>query len=305
LEQAKATGQEPTANVLKQSSSKGKGKAKMTEALNANKPFKGVWQDSDELTSPIKTENNSEDEHMATAEQIGIVERPEQQQPTEQQEPQPEADSKPKGKIKGMTEPILQTDEDRAEWGRFQSNLSHVRLELGPDESATSDVTGDVNVAEGSNTARKPTVRDNNVYLFQIPPLMPELISTTIKMEPTEGPGSLDGPTPAAPGKPEVKIKIEEGFSDTAVAGAEAPRFASGLVGKLRVRKSGRTTLDWGGTHYELTPGNKISFLQEVVSMQVVSERDRVVPEEAGDAVSFGRVKGKFVVVPDWGQMLG
>jgi DNA-directed RNA polymerase III subunit RPC4 len=29
------------------------------------------------------------------------------------------------------------------------------------------------------------------------------------------------------------------------------------------------------------------------------------VPEDAGEAVSFGRVKGKFVVVPDWNHMLG
>ncbi|KAH7384334.1 RNA polymerase III RPC4-domain-containing protein [Phaeosphaeria sp. MPI-PUGE-AT-0046c] len=306
LEQAEAAGKAPSAAALKQVSGKGKGKMKESDITSSKKPFKGVWQDSDELTSPVKTEENSEDEQMIEAEQVGIVEQPEQTE--EGRETPPEAptqeESRPKARPKSITEPVLQTDEDRAEWARFQSNLSHIRTELGPDDSTTTDATGDVNMADGSSNARKPTVRDNNVYLFQIPPLMPELFSTTIKKEPSDAPALLAAPTPAT-GLSEAKIKVEEGFTDQAGAGHEAPRFASGCVGKLRVRQSGRTTLDWGGTSYELTPGNKASFLQEVVSLHVVPDHQRVVPEDAGDAISFGRVKGKFVVIPDWGQMLG
>jgi DNA-directed RNA polymerase III subunit RPC4 len=306
LEQAEASGQAPTAAVLKQVSSKGKGKAKEADGTISKKPFKGVWQDSD--VSPVKTEENSEDEQMASAEQIGIVEKPDQTPDQEEGPPTAlsTAESKPSGRTKAISEPVMQTDEDRAEWRRFQNNLSHIRAELGPDAvdlSATVDASGDVNMAEGADKAKKPTVRDNNVYLFQIPPLMPELAAASIKKEPTEAPGPAALP-PAPPGKSEVKIKVEEGFTDTA-AGHEAPQFVSGAVGRIRVRQSGRTTLDWGGTSYELTPGNKASFLQEVVSVHVVPEKDRVVPEAGGEAVSFGRVKGKFVVVPDWNEMLG
>jgi DNA-directed RNA polymerase III subunit RPC4 len=293
LEEADATGQAPTVGVLKQPPGKAKAKAKEPAATSSKKPFKGVWHD----TSPIKTEENSEDEQMGDAEQIGIVDTPEQ--PTDFQEPPPDAEVGQKAKVKGVVEPVLQTDEDRAEWTRFQSNLSHIRAELGPDPTAAVDKSGDVNMAEPTENAKKATVRDNNVYLFQIPPLMPELISPSIKNEPTDDPG------PVGAGNPDVKIKVEEGFSDANTKAPEAPRFASGCVGKLRVRQSGRTTFDWGGTSYELTPGNKASFLQEVVSMNVVPERMRVVPEDAGEAVSFGRVKGKFVVVPDWNDMLG
>lgn len=303
LDQAESGGKAPSA-VLKQVSSKGKGKMKESDATSSKKPFKGVWQDSDELASPVKTEENSEDEQMVEAGQVGIVEQPKQTEEPQAspQEAPTEEDSRPKAKPKSIAEPVLQTDEDRAEWARFQNNLSHIRTELGPDESTTTDEAGDVNMVEGTSNARKPTVRDNNVYLFQIPPLMPELHSATIKKEPSDAPAPLPAPTPATGN---VKIKVEEGFTDPAGAGHEAPRFASGCVGKLRVRQSGRTTLDWGGTSYELTPGNKASFLQEVVSLNVVPENQRVVPEDAGDAISFGRVKGKFVVIPDWGQMLG
>lgn len=73
----------------------------------------------------------------------------------------------------------------------------------------------------------------------------------------------------------------------------------------MRVHESGRTTLDWGGTSYELTPGNKASFLQEVASLNMRPENERAAPEDAGEAISLGRVKGKFVVVPNWGEMLG
>jgi DNA-directed RNA polymerase III subunit RPC4 len=307
LGQAEASGRAPSASAVKQASSKGKGKGKEQDTISSTKPFKGVWQDSDELASPVKTEENSEDEQMVEAEQVGIVEEPKQTE--EAQETQPETliqeESRPKARSKSITEPVLQTDEDRAEWARFQSNLSHIRTELGPDESTTTDAAGDVNMAEGSNNVKKPTVRDNNVYLFQIPPLMPELHSTTIKKEPSDAPAPLPAPAPPT-GKTDVKIKVEEGgFTDPNATAHEAPHFASGCVGKLRVRQSGRTTLDWGGTSYELTPGNKAAFLQEVVSLNVVPENQRVVPEDAGEAISFGRVKGKFVVIPDWGQMLG
>jgi hypothetical protein len=117
----------------------------------------------------------------------------------------------------------LQTDEDRAEWARFQSSLTHIRAELGPDVSVEVDAAGDVNMADAANGARKATVRDNNVYLFQIPPLMPELLSASIKKEPVEEqaplPAPAPTPAPAAIGKKDAKIKLEEGaFTDTAKA---------------------------------------------------------------------------------------
>ena len=215
----------------------------------------------------------------------------------------PTTERKVKSLSKSMTEPVLQTDEDRAEWARFLENRKHIRAELGPDETPATDAAGDTAMAEGVAPAPKISVRDNNVYLFQIPPLMPELLEPGVKKEVSD---MAEASASAQPIKKEaVKVKVEEGFSDPAAKPAQGPRFASGLVGKLRVRQSGRTTLDWGGTSYELAPGNKASFLQEVVSIHVVPEKDRVVPEDAGEAVSFGRVKGKFVVTPDWGEMLG
>lgn len=284
------------------SSRKGKGKASDVEITGVRKPFKGVWQDTDDSDVQVKAEHTSDDEQMPDAEQVGLD--ADQTEAPQKEEPQsPTAERKAKGRAKSITEPVLQTDEDRAEWSRFLENRKHIRAELGPEETPAVDAAGDTAMADGAAAAPKPTVRDNNVYLFQIPPLMPELLEPGVKKEVSDV-AEASASAPAVK-KEAVKIKVEEGFSDPAAKPTQGPRFASGLVGKLRVRQSGRTTLDWGGTSYELAPGNKASFLQEVVSIHVVPEKDRVVPEDAGEAVSFGRVKGKFVVTPDWGEMLG
>ncbi|KAF3037223.1 hypothetical protein E8E12_005061 [Didymella heteroderae] len=285
-----------------QSSRKGKGKASDLEITGERKPFKGVWQDTDDSDVQVKTEHTSDDEQMPDAEQVGLD--ADQTEAPQKEEPQsPTAERKSKGRTKSLAEPVLQTDEDRAEWSRFLENRKHIRAELGPEDAPTVDAAGDTSMADGTAAAPRPTVRDNNVYLFQIPPLMPELLEPGVKKEASDV-AEASAHAPAVK-KEAVKVKVEEGFSDPAAKPAQGPRFASGLVGKLRVRQSGRTTLDWGGTSYELAPGNKASFLQEVVSIHVVPEKDRVVPEDAGEAVSFGRVKGKFVVTPDWREMLG
>ena len=285
-----------------QSSRKGKGKASEVEITSVRKPFKGVWQDTDDSDVQVKTEHTSDDEQMADAEQVGMD--AEQTEVARKEEPQsPTTERKAKGRTKSIAEPVLQTDEDRAEWSRFLENRKHIRAELGPEDTPAVDESGDTAMADGATQAPKPTVRDNNVYLFQIPPLMPELQEPGVRKE-NSGVVEASASVPTVK-KEASKIKVEEGFSDTAAKPVQGPRFASGFVGKLRVRQSGRTTLDWGGTSYELAPGNKASFLQEVVSIHVVPEKDRVVPEDAGEAVSFGRVKGKFVVTPDWSEMLG
>jgi len=316
VEKAEATGETAAKSLSGPASlNKGKGKAKDVEITGATKPFRGVWQDEDDAGLTVKVEAISDDEAMADAEPAGLGEQP--PHAAEKQEPaSPHAERKPKMRTQSAAEPILQTDEDRAEWARFQSNLQSIRAELGPEEAPPAvDASGDSSMAEGAAATKKTTVRDNNVYLFQIPPLMPELLSPCVPGEAADGPSSTAVAAPAVPAAPSArvapsrkdgKVKLEEGtFSDPSAPTNDAPRFASGMVGKLRVRQSGRTTLDWGGTSYELMPGNKASFLQEVVSMQLVPEAKRVVPEDAGDAISMGRVKGKFVVVPDWADMLG
>jgi DNA-directed RNA polymerase III subunit RPC4 len=302
LAKAEANDQPLAAAVSEETSQK----PRDIEITRSRKQFKGVWHDSEESDAQVKTEPTSEDENMADAEQFGQSNAP--VQVTEKQEPQsPNAERKPKSKLKSLTEPVLQTEEDRAEWARFQANLRHIRTELGPSETAEVDGSGDVAMgdAEATGSKKKPSPRDGMTYLFQIPPLMPELLAPSVKSEPSDPQPAPSAPTP----KTDPKIKLEDGgggFSQLSIAGnTNSIRFGSGLVGKMRVHESGRTTLDWGGTSFELTPANRVGFLQEIVNMEITPEAKKVVPEEGGDATSLGTVKGKFIVTPDWDVMLG
>lgn len=313
LEHKDGSSQAPGADATSQTSRKGKGKAKDMEIIGERKPFRGVWQDADEADITVKTESVSDDETMLDAEEIesaGTLDG----EAKKQEPPSPDAERKSKPKPKTMIEPILQTDEDRAEWARFQTNLQHIRAELGPEDESPANADGSDNTQAAESTPtigalKKPSVRDNNAYLFQIPPSIPEPLPPFIKKEPSSPTATTTtkpAPQASSTSNSGPKIKLEEGsFSDPAPLHSDGPQLASGFVGKLRVHQSGKTTLNWGGTSFELTPGQKVSFLQEGGTLNVVNEKERVVPEDAGESISCGRVKGKFVVVPDWAAMLG
>lgn len=281
---------------------KGKGKAKEVEFTGIIKKYKGMWQDSDSGgDSSVKAEPISSDDEGSQREQVGI------DNATVKAEGSPERERKSKGNNKSM--PSFQTDEERQEWERIQYNLVGMRKELGPpeEEMQTFDESGDVNMIDPVANASKPSVRDDHTYLFQLPPIMPDLLEPgqrKIKEEPSE-PAPAPASAAAGPANGQPAVKKEEEFTDPLGDRGSGARFASGRVGKMRVHKSGRTFLDWGGISFEVGPGNPASFLQEVVSLDMIPEDKRVVPEDAGEALSFGRIKEKFVVTPNFDQLLG
>ncbi|KAJ4290331.1 hypothetical protein N0V90_010547 [Kalmusia sp. IMI 367209] len=295
---ASATQQvEASSSSTAEISHKGKGKAKDVEITGERKPYKGMWQDSDGPDDvKVKAEPSSEDEEAENREQVGIGAA------STKAERSPERERR--SKLLSKDEPSFQTEEERDEWNRIQFNLAGMRKELGPpdQENSTEDASGDIGMVDAGADGGKPNVRDDHTYLFQLPPIMPELLLPGIKKEPSDAQPSL---AEAATAKGQPVIKKEEEFSDAQANVGKGARFASGHVGKLRVHRSGRTTLDWGGTSYELGAGNPASFLQEVVSLQIIPEGKRVVPEDAGEAYSYGGIKEKFVVTPNFSQLLG
>ncbi|KAF1957923.1 hypothetical protein CC80DRAFT_534425 [Byssothecium circinans] len=297
LQEAEASGNSPSAGA----SNKGKGKAKDVEFIGERRPFKGVWQDPEDIETTVKSEPVSDEEAMMVdAEEVGIGAGA--SVAVTLQTPSHGTERKPK--LREIKEPNLQTDEERAEWARFQANLRHVREELGPEDDLPPDPSGDVAMVDTG--ASKPNRRDNHVYLFQLPPIIPELLESMVKKALSDPQSKAHEPAQPPKGEGAVQVKQEEGeFSSTIPKAPEGPRIGSGRVGKLRVHQSGRTTLDWGGVDYELTPGKPASFLQDVVSMRILPKQERVAEEMGGDAISFGRVKGKFVVTPDTSTMFG
>lgn len=181
----------------------------------------------------------------------------------------------------------LLTQEDRDEDARIQDDLRIMREELGE--------VGAVGEDGGSK-------RDAKMYLFQMPPVLPQLVPIRIKPDP-DAEDAIGGDVMQVdpPNNSEKPIKIEE---DAEGKPAPPPPVPSGAVGKLRVHASGKVTMDWGGMGLCVEMGSRASFLQDVLLTELpetkVNEAGKV---ESGWAVGMGQVKGKFVVTPDWGEL--
>ena len=159
----------------------------------------------------------------------------------------------------------------------------------------------------------------DNTFLFQFPPILPNLVEQkpiTIKDDP-DAPPPL--PTAATNGTStatsSVPIKVEDDAStdplkpnpttDNSVRPAHLPTFAPGSIGKLRVHKSGKVTMDWGGTPLIVQNAVETKFLQNLVMLRIEDEvPGQVSGSMRGQATSFGQPKGRFVVGPDWDTML-
>jgi DNA-directed RNA polymerase III subunit RPC4 len=110
-----------------------------------------------------------------------------------------------------------------------------------------------------------------------------------------------------------VVIKTEPGLS---AVFQKAPDLVTeeGFIGKLVVRKSGKIELDWGGTMMELGKGAESEFLtttlivdppgEEVVEMVMGMSFSRGAEKPTGVGCGMGKVMGKFVITPDFGELI-
>ncbi|KAK3708303.1 hypothetical protein LTR37_011568 [Vermiconidia calcicola] len=284
----------------------GKGKQKATgdaKITGEHKIFQAVYSDSED-DADVKPDPEGEPETDTGSSPAGPG--PQLQSDFLADPPSsPETRAKGKEKIKaralsplptGM--PEYQTREEVEEWERYQNDLKIVRAELGPNTSTDSD--GDAVMDSEKSGEDK---RADKVYLFQFPPVLPDLQPITVKPDPETANGDTDvmniDPQPNNQAKP---INVSD---NTASDIRQQPNLPSGAVGKLKVHASGRVTLDWGGTALSLAMGTEASFLQDVMLASLPDRKDGGKTEGEGMAVSMGQVKGKFVVTPDWGAILG
>ena len=223
------------------------------------------------------------------------------------------------------TKGMLYTAEDRQEWSRHQESLKVLRDELGQLDLAqqATDAEGDVRMGEASSPYRDK--KSDRVYLFQFPSVMPGLTvaaedgktmnpandslespdtTATAQMQTETAPG------PAALDQEGVKVEDDDGkeASSSKERSALWPPMASGKAGKLRVHESGRATLSWGGTSFEIAMGTDAHFLQDVVLARMPSQQQQPgghTQDEEGVAMAMGQIRGKFVVTPDWSDIIG
>ncbi|KIW98114.1 uncharacterized protein Z519_01698 [Cladophialophora bantiana CBS 173.52] len=251
-----------------------------------------------------------------------------------------------------------ETTEERAERMRAMRDVQKLR-----DLFVTAPAADAKMEADDEDDEEQPvtSLKDGHLFLFQLPPLTPFLVDsgamqtneTVVKVEPTTGDGittiDLDGPDvgamasntttdpeikvdPDAPARPNLQI-------DGLLTASEPIRLPAGVVGKLHVHKSGKVTLDWGGTDMEVRYGTEVNFLQDVVLVEPGqkqegsaregegtangedehgdsdltkddggddndgSGRERKKKDFKGTVYALGQVKRKMILIPDWAKL--
>ena len=232
--------------------------------------------------------------------------------------------------------PVIQTEEDRAEYERHLEDVAILANELGGLQgnlgTQSQDVEGDI-AMDGLN--QSPDKKEGRLYLFQFPPVLPELynpkypkpktkaqIKAEKEKEIAEAEAAVAAQTGVISAKAKGKMSERTGdanaikVEDELVLGPDGqPKkeeekkkrdevvHEEGWIGKLIVRESGKVELCWGGTNLLVGRGVDAGFLTTGVMVDMV-ERGPVgggAPE--GKALSMGQVMGKFVVTPDWERM--
>jgi len=234
--------------------------------------------------------------------------------------------------------PVIQTEEDRAEYERHLEDVAILANELGGLQGnlgeKPTDAEGDV--AMDGAVAEETDKKEGRLYLFQFPPVLPELYNpvngksktkTEIKAEKEKEKAERDNDIQmtgmSAKGKGKMKEKADPTGDPTVIKVEEeslGPDGKSkkedekkkredvvheeGWIGKLIVRESGRVELCWGGTNLLVGRGVDAEFLTTGVMVDMIEKGPPGGGAPEGKTLSMGQVMGKFVVTPDWEKMI-
>ena len=327
------------AEAGKSSKSKGKGKAKDVEFVKDERKWQGVYPEDEDIYNipKIKEEPQDDTEPMVIDDTLPTetpttttVEAPSQTTPPKASRKVEQPPSRRKVRVRrtsrGKTpKPVLQTAEDRQEWERYQEDLYILSEELGTlsTTKAPAITVDSTNAGEDGGKAdaeaRPEAKKDRKqglVYLFQLPPIIPSLITPAEKEEAEAAAAKKPSPPPEKPEKPEKKAlsssvgppsnpfsaahKTEplikpDPDSKFSLTSAAPNKISLGKAGKLTVLGSGNVKATWGGVGMEVGRGGDGGILQEVIFWQEGKKR----------AEAMGQVAGGFVGVPQWGGMVG
>lgn len=258
------------------------------QTLSSGSEDGGVWNTEEQKPTVIKKE---EDDSM----DLDV----EAKTPTEDTETVKEKTKSvtPQAKAKKVTP---QDTEEKM----IQTDLNLLASELGTVTITEEGENGEESKSEGVSN------KDGRLYLFQFPPILPPLKQTTqpkpankVKAEPEDS--NMLESTPAADATP-VDLTLEEILE---IGEQEDPedtlgflsQLASqgGMVGQLKVRKSGRVELDWGGQTLEMSPAAGMNFLTTAVILEENDEKPKpgVI---GGESIGMGKIMGRFVLAPTW-----
>ncbi|KAF4452021.1 hypothetical protein F53441_5095 [Fusarium austroafricanum] len=218
-------------------------------------------------------------------------------------------DTEDKGKqVSETPAPQAKKPKQDSEETMIQTDLDILASELGA-----------VEISEGEEGKTEgPSNKDGRMYLFQFPPVLPPLKQVAqpkavnkVKPEPGEGGDNILESTSAAAGADPVDLTDDTNPTAFNVSGFEDPEqkagfmssllSSGGMVGQLKVRKSGRVEMDWGGSVMELSAAAGMNFLTTAVIIEENDEKPRpgVI---GGESIGMGKIMGRFVLAPKWDE---
>ncbi|VUC34662.1 unnamed protein product [Clonostachys rosea] len=271
-------------------------------AENAAEEEESLWVDEDSPARPIP-EQAKEEGIWDTGDRNTTVIKKEDADDSMDIDPSlssPEDGKKPLVEIK-----VKKTAPQDPEEAIIQSDLHLLASELGTIAIAPKE-------GEEEKPEEAPMDKDGRLYLWQFPPLLPPLKKTAeakpkprVKDEPQDLDMLNSAPTAPIDLTAEQAVEPEPAADDDEEDDGRG--FMSsmlsegGMIGELKVRKSGKVELDWGGQILEVSPATAMNFLTTAV---IVEENDSKVDPNAigGESVGMGKIMGRFVLAPVWGE---
>ena len=306
-------------------SERARSKGKDVEFVRNERRWKGVYTDEDAgVGTQVKLEPGVEDTEMAGSVQgeadpltheVDSATRPaaptvKGEEPVDEVAPPTTAKRRPPRRFYA---PVLQTDEDKAEHERYlDSKMTLVNELRMPDKPISSEEEA------SENQEPKPDLRQNRVYLFQLPPTLPNLRAVDLK-----GKGKYTSNTEDTAGSssqnaiPVADEKDSSDHSSLSFRGGDDEDF-TGQIGTLSIYDDGSSSFSWGGIEHEMNLGCGGDLLQEVIIAEVprdttkeqgeneIEDRGEALQakkKERGQAMAVGQLSGKFVVTPEWSTL--
>lgn len=232
-------------------------------------------------------------------------------------------------KAPAVLPPIRKAAPQDPEERMIQTDLNLLASELGAvtittNENSEGDKEGSKEGEEGEEAKEAKEAneanleglsnKDGRMYLFQFPPILPPLREISqpkpvnkVKKE-AEDSNMLDS-TPSADDPTPVDLTQEDGILAPGQDPADDPENTAGflsqllsqggMVGQLKVRKSGRVELDWGGQILEMSPAAGMNFLTTAVIVEDNDEKPKP-GVMGGEGIGMGKIMGRFVLAPTW-----
>merc|ERR1712087_712595 len=145
------------------------------------------------------------------------------------------------------------------------------------EETKTQSRPSIIHVEEENSNAAKAlflneqgNLLENQCFLMQLPTVLPELLDQR------------------------HEVQREQEDAGTAGAGASITRLPDGLLGKLRIYKSGKVVMEVGGLPFCVDQGCELSFRQDLAC----------VCPEAKEMTSLGKIEKRMVLTPDIDAMV-